>query len=216
MKLAPTLAIALLVCTSTALAECTCKTAKLENGWCKGCKAGHIAGLMIQSNKLWSAVAASPNEGENFKCQTCKKCADAGSGYCETCNVGYIGKQHYHSKAGYFLARGEPIDPAKLKCEDCQKNLGGTVWCENCKAGVVGYAHFKDKAQYDAAVQARANVSIAAATKCESCQLAILNDGSCNKCKRVYKDGNAAELKAETPKDAKAGEKPAPKEPAKP
>lgn len=198
-----------------ARADCTCGIAKLENGWCAGCKSGHIAGLVVNSKKLWSQLAASPNEGEAFKCATCKKFADAGSGYCEACNVGYLGKYHYHSKAGYILARGARIDAAKLTCEDCQKNLGGNVWCEKCKAGVVGYALYNDKSLFDAASQARANISIAAATKCETCQTAILNDGQCVKCKRAYKEGNASELKNEA-KDAKTAEKPEPKEPSKP
>ena len=184
-------------------ADCTCKTAKLENGWCAGCKLGHVAGLAVNSKKLWGQVAASPNAGETFKCEMCKKLAEAGNGYCETCNVGYIGKNHYHSKAGYVLARGEPVDPSKVQCEDCQKNLGGVVWCEKCKAGVIGYALYKDRVQFDAASQARANVSIAAGTKCENCQMAVLNDGKCLKCKRAFKEGNALELKEESPKDAK-------------
>lgn len=203
-------------------ADCTCKTAKFENGWCMGCKTGHVAGLSVNSKKLWSQVAASPNEGETFKCETCKKLAAEGSGYCEACNVGYIGKNHYHSKAGYILARGEPLDPAKVQCEDCQKNLGGVVWCEKCRAGVIGYALYKDRAQFDAASQARANISIAVGTKCERCQSAVLNDGKCLKCKRAFKEGNAVELKEESPPDAKSAatpqpnEKPAAKPPVQP
>src|SRR5262245_61363846 len=112
MRIASALALVTLLITSSAFGECTCKKAKVENGWCGDCKMGYVAGVTVKSQKLYDAVSASPNAGEKMECPDCKKFAEAGKGYCTKCNVGFVGKNHYHSMTGYALARGDAVDPA--------------------------------------------------------------------------------------------------------
>jgi hypothetical protein len=184
--------------TSTAAAECTCKKALVNGGWCSDCKEGYVAGVMMKSPKLYEAVSVSPNEGEKLDCDACKKFAAAGTGYCTKCKVGFVGKNHSHSMVGYTLARGDATDPATIKCAACKKAAGSTGWCDSCKAGMVGYACYKDKPVYDAAAKARETLVAAASSKCEGCAVAMVSDGTCQTCKIAYKDGKKAD-----PKDAK-------------
>ena len=185
---------------ATAHAACACKTAQVDNGWCADCKVGYVAGLKIQSKKLYGALAGQPvADPATVKCPLCKVAFEK-DGTCAHCKVGFVDKTRYGSPVAYRLAQGKAMDSAKIKCSGCRAHAAQHGWCGGCKAGLVGNRAFKDKDTYSEAVKAGETLRTAAkvAQKCEPCAVAMVTDGTCSKCKVSFKDGKrtaAAEKK---------------------
>lgn len=195
---------------SAALAECTCPTNKTKGGWCGDCKKGYVAGIEMQSEALYKALAGKKADAAELKCDGCKE-ACGKDGFCDKCNVGYV-KGMAYPKYGYVLAKGEVVDPAAITCEKCKKHAGDHGWCDDCKAGLVGNLKFTDKETYEQAGRAVRVTKRAAAAKCEGCAVALVSDGTCEHCKVTYKDGK--KVASEKDKEAPAQpEKPAPDKP---
>jgi hypothetical protein len=183
--------VALLVSSSTAYADCTCKSAKINNGWCQDCKVGYIAGVKIASKKLYDAQQGKTiADTAKLKCDGCKE-AVAKNGKCHHCKLGFANKTAYKSMPAYCLARGQAKDPAKIACPSCRAHAGDHGWCDTCAVGMVGPLAFKDKETYNEAVKSREMVLAASLTakKCESCAVAMVTDGTCDSCKISFKDG---------------------------
>lgn len=196
---------------SAALAECTCTANKAKGGWCGDCKKGYVAGVEMQSETLYKAVAGTKADAAELKCDACKE-ALTKDGFCEKCNVGYV-KGMAYPKYAYYLAKGEVVDPATITCEKCKKNAADHGWCDTCKAGMVGNLKFTDKEAYEQAVKAVRVTKRAAAlaAKCDGCALAMVSDGTCEKCKLTYKNGKKVTTEKEAPGEPAA--KPAPEKP---
>lgn len=173
--------------------QCTCSTAKVQNGWCGDCKVGYVDAVKVKSHALFDALAGAEVKADEIKCASCKK-AHASAGYCPDCRVGYVGKKKYTSRVAYVLAKGERMDPAGITCDGCKKNAADHGWCDSCKVGMVGNVAFKDKKAYDEAVEARRILTAAAESKCEKCAVAMVTDGECQECKVAYKDGKKTKI----------------------
>jgi hypothetical protein len=187
----PLVAIVILATGTMAYADCTCRTARVANGWCQDCKVGYVDGVKISSKKLYEAL-----EGKSFttasemKCKGCKE-AFAKDGVCEHCHIGFANKSAYRAMPAYCLARGEAKDPAEMKCPQCKAYVADHGWCDHCNVGMVGNRAFKDKEAYAEAVKAREVLlaAVKAATKCETCAVAMVTDGTCASCKISFEDG---------------------------
>ncbi len=177
-----------------AYGQCTCSVAKVDNGWCSDCKVGYFDAVKVKSKTLFKALDGEAVDVSAVSCSSCKK-AIASDGFCAACNLGFVGKQKYSSKVAYELAKGDSKDPAKIACTTRRKNSDKSGWCDSCKVGMVGNVAYKDKADYKKAVNAREIVLAAAKSKCETCAVAMVTDGTCAACKVAYKDGKKTKLK---------------------
>jgi hypothetical protein len=216
--------IAMLAFSATVYAtDCTCTAAKTGDGWCEHCQVGYVAGVKIQSNKLYDALQGQPvKDAASIKCPACKA-AFENDGTCNHCRASFVGKTRYGSNVAYRLARGQamaadgaacPVSGTKCsgqekkcagaaaKCAGCKGQLADGGWCEGCKVGLVGHRLFKDKVAYEEAAAARETLKTAAKTaeKCEACAVAMVTDGNCTTCKVSFKDGKkvAKAVKKET------------------
>jgi hypothetical protein len=203
----PVLIVVLMASSVSAFAECpACAKNKLENGWCNQCKMGYFSGIELKSKKLLETLEGKPVADEAaLQCPACKT-ADEKNGVCEHCKIGYANHRMYPSIYAYCLALGTPKHPEQMKCPTCKSFIGEHGWCDECKQGIVGRVAFQDKEAYNKAVAAREIIQKAAklAEKCESCALALVTNGVCEKCNISYKDGKPVE------NAAKSGEKPNP------
>lgn len=193
------LAVVALFATSTAYADCACKVAKVENGWCADCSAGYVAGVKIKSRKLYDALDGKTiKDASAIKCKACKT-GLTNNGECKHCQVAFAGGKAFHSKPACCVSRGKAVETSAIKCESCKANFGGKGWCEGCKAGLVGNRVYADKAAYKEALMGREIIQKAAkvAEKCEGCAVAMVTDGECKGCKVSFKQGKA--LKAMKP-----------------
>lgn len=196
-----TLAVIAFFAASTAYADCTCKVAKVSDGWCTDCNVGYVAGVTMKSHKLFDALMGMKiDDPSTIKCESCKE-AMATNGECEHCHIAFAGGKAYHSMPACCVARGDVVDAAKVTCEACKANLGGHGWCDKCNAGVVGDRVFKDKDSYKKSLMAQELIERAAkaADKCEGCAVAMVTDGECEHCKITFKDGKPVVKKPVTP-----------------
>ena len=183
----PTIVVVLVGC-SAALAECTCGIAKVENGWCDDCKVGYVAGVKIKSDALFKSLEGHEVDDAKIKCPSCKKAHEAG-GLCESCKTGFADGKAYHSWVAYRLASGKFKRVADIKCLGCRKATKESGWCDGCGVGYVAHRKYAGKKDYEQAVQAQKVLRLAAASKCETCALAMVSDGECAQCKVKYANG---------------------------
>lgn len=202
------IAIASVAMSSPAYADCKCKLAKAENGWCGDCNVGYVAGVKIPSKKLYDAVAGKPiADASKIKCQSCRVAFEK-DGACSHCGVAFADNKKYKSAVGQRLAAGKARNPAAMKCSQCRVAAKDHGWCDHCQAGQVGHFRFKDKKAYDQAVEARKRLreAVKLAKKCETCAVAMVTDGTCATCKVTFKDGKKM-VKSEK-REAKPAERP--------
>lgn len=173
-----------------ALAECTCKTARVEGGWCGDCNKGYVAGITVASRKLYDALQGKPVNEADIRCPGCRKAMAAG-GTCDSCRISYSGKQAFRSPFAAALAAGQRVKSEEITCPTCRGNADQHGWCDSCKAGIVHHRVFKEREAYDRAVKAWE--ILAASTKelghCEQCAIAMATNGRCEQCKESFQDG---------------------------
>lgn len=173
--------------------ECTCKTAKVDNGWCSECNVGYVSGVKLESKELYDALAGVKVDKEKVQCPGCKT-ALAKNGACDHCHVRFEHGVAYKSPVAAKLAAGKPMAHGadEIKCPGCKKAAkAGEGWCDHCGGGIVGHRWFSDKKAYQDAVAARATLVKAAqaAEKCKGCAIAMVTDGKCDHCNVSFKDG---------------------------
>lgn len=177
------------VAATNVYADCTCDVSKVKNGWCGDHSFGYYDSVQIKSKKLYTALAGSEVEADKMKCDACKT-ALAKNGRCDDHGLGFVDKKEFKSKVAYLLANGVQKDVSKLYCTGCKKAVkAGAGWCDSCNAGMVGNVVHKSKKNYEAAKKARTILVSAGKSKCETCAVAMVTDGTCESCKITYKDG---------------------------
>ncbi len=171
---------------------CTCAEAKLKHQWCAVCKVGFVAGVRIESQRLYEEIDAHGHDidPKQFECPTCRQ-AIASDGFCEKCRMGFVHQKAYMSRLTYYIARGETKDVASIACPACRKNAQYHGWCEACGVGMVGNVAFKSKADFEAASRAYDVLIEAVRTlkRCLDCAVAMVLDGRCPTCKVAYREG---------------------------
>ena len=171
---------------------CTCATIQRSDGWCDVCKVGYLAGIKIESPMFFELLDAHGHQIDprTVTCATCQSLYGS-HGYCQLCKIGFVGKQLYFSKLTYYLARGEVSDAAAITCATCRKNIAKPGWCAACKIGRVGPRAYRDQSEFEKAAKLREILvaTIPVAKECWSCALSMINDGTCLKCKKTFRDG---------------------------
>ena len=193
-----TILVALLaLAPSTAVAAapgpgCTCPTAQLKGGWCHDCNVGYLAAVKIKSELLFEVLDAHGHDIDPtaIGCSQCKKARES-DGFCEKCRMGWVDKKAYMSRLTYHLAKGDPQDLSKIACPVCRKNARTCGWCESCKVGMLGSTAVTDRTDFAHAAKAyqRLLAAIQLLSKCETCAIAMMSDGSCLKCQVSYLSG---------------------------
>lgn len=178
------------VAATNVYADCTCDVSKVKNGWCGDHSFGYYDSVQIKSKKLYTALAGQEFKAdEKSKCYGCKT-AMTKNGRCPDCGTGFVDKKAYNSKVAYLLANGVQKDVSKIYCESCKKAAkAGAGWCGSCNVGMVGNVLHKSKESFETAKQARTILVSAAKSKCETCAVAMVTDGTCESCKLTFKDG---------------------------
>jgi hypothetical protein len=187
----PLVACAVLAAAATAYADCSCKIAKVKDGWCQDCKVGYVAGVELKSKNLYDALKGEAvTDTSKVKCELCKAALEKNA-TCAHCKVGFVHGTKYRSMAAYHLARGEATDSAKIKCAGCRAHAETHGWCDSCKMGFVANRAFADKDAYEQARSAHKTLHLAAKAsgKCEGCAVAMVTDGTCSACKVSFKNG---------------------------
>lgn len=170
---------------------CT-KVAKKGEGFC--CGKGKIFGVELTSQKLYDALAGSKVDASKTKCAGCKEAIKT-NGECKRCNLRVADGKAYASQIAYALAKGKPVSTEKAAgCKDCSIALKANGRCTGCNVGFVAGRHFKDSSAYGTALAAykRLVAAVKTAAHCETCAVAMIQDGQCDKCKVQYKDGKAS------------------------
>ncbi|MCC7292680.1 MAG: hypothetical protein IT449_11535 [Phycisphaerales bacterium] len=179
---------------ATVNAECTCKAnEKTGSGWCTDCKHGLCYGVEVKNEDLYKALAGTKVDAKALKCEGCKAVAEKG-GTCDHCKITYANGMSYGSFVSAALCCGKMTDPATIKCEACKGAAEGKsegAYCDACKAGFVGHFAFATKTAYDAAKGAMKVLANAAKTcaTCPTCAKAMVTNGTCDKCKATYLNG---------------------------
>ena len=168
--------------------QCVCGPARTADQWCSDCGVGFVSAVKIESKRLFETLAGRAAATSVIKCRTCRR-ARSSDGYCDECRVGYTDGTRYRSKVAHRLARGKAIDRTEIACAECRANVGQSGWCEACEAGIVGNRSYCDKSEYRSAKRARKVLASAARADCESCAVAMVTDGRCEKCRISYEDG---------------------------
>ncbi len=177
-----------LVISAAAYADCTCKAATNEDGWCKDCKVGFFSGVKVKSEQLHKALQGEAVKADKMSCGGCKE-ALAKSTQC--CGTNFAGEKAYGSPVAAKIARGKVVNAKEVKCGGCKEALKSNGWCKECKGGAVAGRFFAAKALYTAAKEAYGVLVTAnkASAKCGDCAVAMVTDGDCSGCKVSFKDG---------------------------
>jgi hypothetical protein len=190
-------AVVMLGLHAAAFADCGCKTAKVEGGWCDDCEVGYFNNVKIKSHKLHEALAGKEVDAHAVKCDACKQALER-DGSCEGCQVSFAHKKAYRSPVAHKLMVGKAHDVSEITCAGCKKGAGThPAWCKSCNVGWVGNVTFSDKSQWTEARAARKILVKAAAKKCDGCAVAMVTDGTCSGCKVSFKDGKPAKKTAD-------------------
>jgi len=174
--------------------ECTCKQiAKDGQGWCKGCNDGEIYGVKLTSEKLYTVLAGKAFDASKSPCKGCQEAAK-NNGTCDHCKASIANGYMFHSKVAHTLAAGQSInaEPVKGKlaaCPNCKKSSENAGYCTGCDVGIIGGRMYKTMAVFEVAVKAHQLVEKASKEKCESCGVAMVDDGTCDHCKKTFKNG---------------------------
>lgn len=179
----------------TQTSSCRCKWIARTDGWCGQCRVGYVAGVKIPSRSFFEALDAHGHtiDPATIRCDVCRKNFKS-SGFCNECKIGFLRKQAYFSKLTFYVAKGEVLPVSKAACAQCEKHRDTPGWCEECRVGIVGSRVYRIKADFNEAVRLRIVLrkAIQRAEQCLSCALALINDGTCPRCRRTFEDGRAA------------------------
>ncbi|MGD2109434.1 MAG: hypothetical protein PVI86_08585 [Phycisphaerae bacterium] len=188
------LGAAVLILAAVPAAQAGCpgcdKIAKTGHGFC--CGKGKVFGVSLTSKKLFKSLEGQEIDPSKIHCPGCKK-AYKTNGKCEHCNVEVANGKLYHSWVSHSLAVGKQVDAKKAAyCGGCKKAYEENGRCDHCSVGFVAGRMFKDTDMYKHAVAALTTLSKAAeaAGHCESCAIAMVTNGTCEKCNVSFKDGN--------------------------
>lgn len=205
MRIAPPLLLSLAICSwlvgvapssiaspqeSKPANPCECVVGRLENGWCKPCRVGYVAGFPMKSPMLWEALDAHGHDidPQKIECANCQKQMTQ-DGFCEPCKWGFVGGQLYFSRLTYLLAQGSP--QSSYSCKSCETSSKDHGWCQACAVGMIGNVRIPDQKVYLAAIPQlqKLKAAIAMLKECHFCAAALFLDGRCHKCRVQYRDG---------------------------
>lgn len=162
-----------------------------KNGEGFHCGKGLMYGVDLTSKKLYDALAGHEVQIDTVKCPGCKAAAKT-NGICSHCNVGLAGGKLYHSMLSHKLAKGSPTSTEKVgQCFSCKTAYKKHGRCTACDVGFVSKRMYKEKGEYEAALAARTTLvaAVKLSEKCETCAVAMVSDGKCEKCNIRFKDG---------------------------
>ena len=188
--------VAVLAVADALAADCTCKAARLNGGWCSECNVGYVAAVGIESADLFEALDAHGHEidPQRIECSSCQK-ALRSDGFCERCRMGFVKKQAYLSRLTYHLALGKQTAAENITCKTCTDLAGKTGWCDKCRIGWIGFVSTDRKKDYAKAARAYAIVvaAVKMLQKCDTCAVAMVTGARCPSCNLFYKDGKPTE-----------------------
>lgn len=174
-------------------AQCTCDEARRHNGWCEEHDAGYVAGVRITSEAVFEALDAHGHHVPRARlhCERCLEAHDRGNGYCEEHRMGFVDGVAYLSPLNYYLARGRLAREGEIDCPVCRENAASHGWCERCDVGRVGPFVIAVREEFEEIERALVILHAATetATRCETCAVAMLLDGTCSACGVSYQDG---------------------------
>ncbi|MCH7545707.1 MAG: hypothetical protein IID30_04810 [Planctomycetes bacterium] len=166
-------------------ANCVCQEARVHNGWCDSCGRGFVAGLTIESEKLFEALDAHGHIID-LNLVTCDSCLQAirRDGFCPVHRWRFADGKMYVSEMTWSLARGTIDEPDQLTCSQCRANCEHRGWCERCGVGHVGAVRFASREDYDRAAQQQDRLGLALVTlkRCEECSMRTFYGGICGTC----------------------------------
>ncbi len=165
--------------------ECVCHEARINNTWCASCNRGFVAGLTIESEKLFEALDAHGHviDSSGITCESCLKALPE-DGFCAAHRWGYVDGKMYASDMTWSLARGTIDEPDQLKCSQCRADSEHRGWCESCGVGHVGAVRFASREDYDRAARQQDRLGLALITlkRCEECSIRTFFGGVCRLC----------------------------------
>lgn len=174
-------------------APCTCSEATLANGWCRHCNIGYVAGLRVESARLFETMDPHGHDLDldSITCETCRL-AIADGGFCKRCGMGYIGRKTYFTQLTYSLATGQSLRPEGCSCQVCLGNIGDSGWCDACQRGIVGNVAIRDRDTFDMAAGEfeLLHRAIARVPACELCGCAMMVHRTCPNCLISYESRN--------------------------
>lgn len=162
-----------------------CVEARIHNGWCDSCNQGFVAGVTIESKKLFEALDAHGHiVGPNGL--TCDSCLQAmpRDGYCQLHGWGFVDDKMYVTKMTWLLARGTIDEPDQLTCSQCRADCEHRGWCEACGVGHVGAVRFASREDFERAARQQDRLGLALVTlkRCEECSMRTFYGGICQSC----------------------------------
>ena len=165
--------------------------AKDGKGCQSACKTDQAFGVKLTSQRLAEALQGEKTCPYSMKCEGCQDAAK-NDGSC--CGKWFCHGKAYRSPVAYALAKGEPYTQEQAsQCPGCSEAFASDGFCTACNVGFVAQRMYKGKECYDQAVTAHQTLVKAAETaqKCESCAVAIVTNGTCDKCQITFKDDKA-------------------------
>ena len=166
-------------------AECTCAENRLQAGWCATCDMGYVAGMIIESARLFAVLDAHGHQiiPSSIKCTSCQAALKT-DGFCTVCQWGFVDDALYVTELSWSLGRGHVINPAGLDCGHCRDATLGQGWCSDCHSGQVGAVRFDDWSCFirAAAQQALLEDAVVTLARCEECALRTFTGGVCREC----------------------------------
>lgn len=172
------------------------KVAKASDGFC--CGKGKAFGVDLTSKQLHAALVGYAVEADKIRCPGCKVAMKT-SGSCDYCKVIAADGKFYRSHVAAVLAKGSPVTEELIaacpqRCEGCKVAFKNGGKCEKCGVGFVAGRMFTGKDLYTAAQHAFKTLTKAAslAKDCEACAVAMVTNGTCEKCKVRFENGKKA------------------------
>ena len=161
-------------------------------GWCDSCGAGYLAGVRIESHRLWHTMDA---HGHRIRTDllTCDSCvaAERTDGFCAESRMGFVDGEAYFSRLTWLLAVAPRESSASIACPACRRNAERHGWCERCALGRFGERMYESRNDFenllsDVGLLERANRT---AERCDRCAAAMVTDSICTICRVGYREG---------------------------
>lgn len=169
--------------------DCACAEGKAHSRWCKRCNMGYVAGLKIESAKLFEAMDPHGHE-LNVASMECAECRNAArsNGFCSECGIGFYQSMAYFSRLTWGLAQGSETDAAQFSCEWCRAHLQSNGWCDACARGLIGSVSYRDRTIFDATAREFdvLHAAINRLPQCEVCACAMVMHRTCPLCSISY------------------------------
>ncbi len=186
---------------------CTCRAARVVNGWCELHAVGFVAGVRVRYRLLFETLDPHGHDLDPATV-TCPRCREAigSDGWCDECHIGWQQGMAYMTRLTWLLAKGESVTASTPLCSSCRvaSTAPGAVeprWCDACGAGLVGDVRFTDRPVFDEASDAFQVLrrALERAKACELCACAIVYDRTCPDCRITYRHGVAVAEPAASP-----------------